>query len=100
MKTRIQNIYKNTQKKPDIILIKNSVEPFIDENFFYVTDLKTGVFEDSAAIIYPSGNIDLLVSELEAETAKKAKVNISVYKNEKDFFNILIVKLLRLKISE
>jgi Xaa-Pro dipeptidase len=93
LKTRIQNIYKNIEKKPDIILIKNSIEPFIDENFFYVTDLKTGVFEGAAAILYPSGYVDLLVSELEAETAKRTKANIIIFKDEKDFYKILIKKI-------
>ena len=93
MKTRIQNIYKNIEKKPDVILIKNSIEPFIDGNFFYVTDLKTGVFEGAAAILYPSGYVDLLVSELEAETAKRTKANIVVYKDEKDFYKILNKKI-------
>ena len=93
MKTRIKNIYKNIEKKPDVIIIKNSIEPFIDENFFYAADLKTGIFEGAAAILYPNGNVDLLVSELEAETAKKAKVNIIVYKDEKDFYKILKNKI-------
>lgn len=93
MKIRIKNIYKNTKKKPEIILIKNSNEPFIDENFFYVTDLKTGLFEGAAALLYPNGNVDLLVSELEAESAKKAKANISIYKDEKDFYKILKNKI-------
>ena len=78
MKKRIQNIFKNFVKDLDAIIIKNSVEPFIDENFFYVTDLKTGIFEGAAAILYPRGNIELLVSALEAETAKKCDFPINV----------------------
>lgn len=89
MRKRIKRIFDNTEKKPDVIIIKNSVEPFIDENFFYATDLKTGLFEGAAAFLYPDGNIDLLVSELEAETAKGAKADILIYKNEKDFFGTI-----------
>ncbi len=89
MKKRIKNIYNNLDKKPDIIIIENSTEPFIDDNFFYVTGLETGLFEESIAILYPDGDIDIIISELEAETAKKADVNVKVYKNEKDFIDIL-----------
>jgi Xaa-Pro dipeptidase len=39
--------------------------------------------------LFPNGNIDIIVSELEEETAKKADVNVKVYKNEEDFINIL-----------
>lgn len=89
MKNRVKNIYKNLEKKPDVILIKNSTEPYIDYNFFYVTGLEKGLFEGSAAFLFPDGSIDLIVSELESETAKKADVNIKVYKNEVDFENFL-----------
>ncbi len=93
MKKRIQNIFKNFEKDLDFVIIKNSVEPFIDENFFYVTDLKTGIFEGASAILYPSGNVELLVSALEAETAKKCGSQINVYKDEKDFYKILKTKI-------
>ena len=77
------------EKKPDAIYIKNSEEPHIDDNFFYVTGLHQGLFEGSAAILYPDGNIDLVVPQLEFESAKKANVNINVYKSEEEFYDIL-----------
>ena len=86
---RVKNIFNNLEKKPDLILIKNSAETYIDDNFFYVTGLEKGLFEGSVAILFPTGNIDTVVSELEEETAKKADVNVKVYKNEEDFINIL-----------
>lgn len=89
MNKRVQNIFKNLEKKPDVIIIKNSTEPYIDDNFFYVTGLEKGLFEGSAAVLFSDGNIDLIVPELELETAKKADVNIKVYKNENDFQNVL-----------
>ena len=89
MEKRIKNIFNNLKKKPDIILIKNSSEPFIDDNFFYVTGLDKGLFEGSIAVLFPDGNIDVIVSELESEIAKKADVNIIVYKSEKEFSNLL-----------
>lgn len=89
MEKRIKNIFDNIEKKPDAILIKNSDEPYIDDNFFYVAGLVNGLFESSAAVLFQDGSIDLVVSELESEIAKKAKANIRVYKSEKDFDNIL-----------
>ena len=89
MDKRVQNIFNNLEKKPDVIIIKNSTESYIDDNFFYVTGLEKGLFEGSAAVLSSDGNIDLIVPELELETAKKADVNIKVYKNENDFQNVL-----------
>lgn len=89
MENRVQNIFNNTKEQLDCILIKNSDEPFIDDNFFYVTGLDKGLFEDSIAILYPDGNIKLIVSELELEIAKKAKAEIKFYKNKKEYNEIL-----------
>ena len=85
MKKRIKNIFNNVEKKLDAILIKNSTHPFIDENFFYVTGLVKGIFEDSLAVLYPDGAIDLVVSELEAESASKLNVPLHIYKDKEDF---------------
>lgn len=89
MKKRIQRIFSNTEKLVDAILIKNSTEPFIDQNFFYVTGLQKGLFEGSSAIIFPDGKIDLIVSELEEESARKADANIKVYKKTDDYYNLV-----------
>ena len=89
MEKRVRNIFNNLTKKPDVIIIKNSVEPFIDDNFFYVTGLKQGIFEGSIAVLYPDGHIDLVVSELESETAKKADVTLIVYKKQEEYNRIL-----------
>ncbi len=90
VKKRVKNIFNNLSKKPDIIVIKNSIEPFIDNNFFYVTGLEKGIFEGAVAILHSDGNLDLLVSELEEESAKKSDVNLHVYKNKNDFEEYLI----------
>ena len=85
MHEMIKNIFKNTEKSVDAILIKNGSEPFIDSNFFYVTGLNKGLFEGSAAVIFPDGNIDLIVSELESESAKKTNANIVVYNDAQGY---------------
>ena len=85
MEQRVKNIFNTLEKELDAILIKNSAEPYIDDNFFYVTSLEKGIFERSIAILYPDGNVDLIVSELEAGCARKANVNLNVYKGKEDF---------------
>ena len=82
---RIKNIFSNLKRKPDAIIIKNSSEPYIDDNFFYVTGLDKGLFEGSVATLYPNGKIDLIISELEAESAKKSNANLNIYKNVEEF---------------
>lgn len=89
MDNRVQNIFNNTKEQPNCILLKNSDEPFIDNNFFYVTGLDKGLFESSIAILYPDNHIKLIVSELEFEIAKKAKAEIKFYKNKKEYNEIL-----------
>jgi len=51
--------------------------------------LEKGLFESSIAILYPDGSLEIIVSELEEELAKKAKANVHVYKGREDFQNIL-----------
>ena len=85
MEDRVKKIFSNCDQKPDAILIKNSSEPYIDTNFFYTTGLTKGLFEGSAAVLFPDGRIDLIVPELEAELAKKANAEVKVFRNEKSF---------------
>ena len=89
MKKRVKKIFENFKEKPDIILIKNSSEPFIDHNFFYVTGLEKGLFEGSAAVLFPDGNVDLIVSKLEEESAGKADADVKVYKKNEEFYELL-----------
>lgn len=85
MKKRIKKIFKNLKEKLDVVIIKNNVENYIDSNFFYVTGLEKGLFEGCAAVLYSDGNLELIVSRLESETAKKAYKNIKIYENNKEF---------------
>jgi len=89
LKNRIKKIFRLTEKKIDTIIIKNSVFPYIDKNFFYTTGLENGIFEEATAILYTDGKIDLIISELEAETAKKADADITIYKSIEERNNIL-----------
>ncbi len=82
---RIKNIFNNLKREPDAIIIKNSSEPYIDDNFFYVTGLDKGLFEGSVAALHPTGKVDIIISELEAESAKKSNANLNIYKNGEEF---------------
>jgi len=86
---RVKKIFSSLDKSVDAIFIKNQSESFIDPNFFYATEMIKGLFEGCAAVLHPSGKIDLLVSKLEEGLAKKTKHNVFVYNNIKEFNNIL-----------
>jgi len=84
--------------KPEAIFLKNGSEPFIDNTFFYITNLDKGLFEGAAAILYPTGNVDLIVSELESESAKTAEeCNILVYKKLDEYKKLLETSLKTVK---
>jgi Xaa-Pro dipeptidase len=86
---RVRNIFHNSGQVVDCIIIKNATVPYVDDNFFYVTNLDQGLFEGSCAVLYPDGTIDLLVSELEAESARKASARLTVYKTKEEFSTTL-----------
>jgi Xaa-Pro dipeptidase len=85
VRQRIQSIFSLCKKPVDLILLKNASTPFVDDNFFYVTGLEQGLFEGCAAILHPSGDLDLLVSELEVESARPSAANIVMYKTKDEF---------------
>jgi len=89
IKNRVRNIFNKLKKPTDIIIIKNSDYPYIDNNFFYFTGIKNGLFEGSILILYPDGNMDIVMSTLEVESAKKSIANLLVYKNRKEYNEIM-----------
>jgi hypothetical protein len=40
---RVKNVFANSDKPVDCILLKNASAPFVDDNFFYVTNLEGAV---------------------------------------------------------
>jgi len=71
MKQRIQKIFEHTDSNITKLLIKNGSQP--DSNFFYLTGLTTGLHEGSIAIANRDGQLFIISSILEAETAQEAK---------------------------
>lgn len=88
-KSRVQNIFSHCNPEPDVILLKNSSDPFIDKTFYYVTNLSHGLFEGCAVLLFPDGNIHLLVSNLECDLAREASSNISIFTTSHEFFEQL-----------
>ena len=82
---RIKKIFSKVKEKPDAIIIKNTGENFSDSNFFYATGLEKGLFEGCAVVLFSNGCINLVVSQLEYETAKKTKSDIKVFENHEEF---------------
>ena len=89
LEKRVKKVFSNLQRKVDIIVVKNSSEPYLDHNFFYVTGLEMGFFEGCAAVLFSDGRVDLVVSELESENVDGFKGDVFVYKKEKEFEEIL-----------
>jgi Xaa-Pro dipeptidase len=47
------------------------------------------MFEGSCAVLHPNGALDILVSELEAESARKSTAHLTIYKTKKEFSELL-----------
>ncbi|HXW67431.1 MAG TPA: aminopeptidase P family protein [Thermoplasmata archaeon] len=72
MKPRVQKIFSHLDPAPDAIVLANATEPHLDQTFFYVFDVPSGLFEASAAIAYPDGELAIVTAPLEADTAFEA----------------------------
>jgi Xaa-Pro aminopeptidase len=72
MKHRVAKIFALLDPKPDALVIANAVDPHLDQSFFYLFEVPAGLFEGSVAIAHPDGELDVLSSPLEAETAFEA----------------------------
>ena len=70
MKSRVEKVYRLLDPAPDALVIANSVDPHLDQTFFYLFGVPSGLFEGSVAIAHPDGEIYLLTSPLEAESAQ------------------------------
>src|SRR5688500_16956855 len=76
---RAKNIFEsfdrngNKESKPDVIVLRNGVEPHIDLSFFYVTGIPSGIFEGGMCVLHRGGQVDVFSSVLEEESARAAK---------------------------
>jgi Xaa-Pro dipeptidase len=81
VKARIRSIFKHVADGVDQIVILNSVEPHIDNAFFYATGLLDGLFEGCSAHLYPNGSCEVVTSALEEEAARKGGLDLHVFRN-------------------
>lgn len=84
-----QNIEKQNEKAPDVIVIANATEPMLDMTFFYVTRLQVGRYEGSIAFLFPDGKLSVVTSLLEAESASKGDFELHVFKTQDEFVQIV-----------
>ncbi len=97
MKARVEKVFRHLDPKPDALLIANAVDPHLDQTFFYLFAVPCGLFEGSVAIAHADGEVDILSSPLEAESAEQAAkgdphVKIHVV-NRGDDTELLVQKL-------
>ena len=74
MRERIKKIFENLEEGVDVILISTGMSG--DKTFFYITGVTEGLFENSIAIAYPSGDYEIICPKLEEGIA-----NASVFQD-------------------
>jgi len=72
MKERVRKIFDRLDASVDALLIANAVEPHLDQSFFYLFDVPSGLFEGSVAVAHRDGKLDILTPPLEAQSAEEA----------------------------
>jgi Xaa-Pro dipeptidase len=88
---RTKRIFEHAPEVDAIVLL-NAIDPQVDMSFFYVTGLTSGLFERCAAIVHPHG-VEIVVSSLEEESARKGGCEVSVFADKKERDSILREKL-------
>ena len=97
MKDRVRKVFDRLDGSADALVLANSVDPHLDQSFFYLFDVPSGLFEGSVAVARRDGTMDLLVSPLEAQTAEEAAKHdpsVTVHRVERDAADPEIAKLL------
>ncbi len=96
MKERVVRIFDRMDPKPDLVLLANSTDPHVDQTFYYLFGVPSGLFEGSVAIAHPDGELDILSSPLEAESAEQAAKNdphVQVHVVNREDTDALVPKL-------
>jgi Xaa-Pro dipeptidase len=86
LKERIGKIFNQSSEKqnPEAVFIFNSER--VDKNFYYLTGLSGGVFENCGVLCESSGKMYIFTSTLEEEAVRAAErdAEVVVYKKEKE----------------
>jgi Xaa-Pro dipeptidase len=88
-RARVKGIFKGLDEDVDAIYIRNSTEPIVDATFFYVTGIRSGLFESSTAIMFPDGHMDVTVPPLELTSAQGYGLKLTVVERRADITGTL-----------
>jgi len=97
MKARIEKILARLESPVDALVLANATDPHLDQSFFYVFDVPSGLFEGSVAIAHADGSLDVLSSPLELESAQaaaKADPHVTVHSVTREGTDATVKKLL------
>jgi len=72
MKERVRKVFASLDPSVDALVVANATDPHLDQSFFYLFDVPSGLFEGSVAIARRSGELELFTSPLEAQSAEEA----------------------------
>ena len=72
MKARVLRVFEQLDPKTDALVVANAIDPHLDQGFFYLFDVPSGLFEGSIAVAHRDGRLDVLSSLLEEESAQQA----------------------------
>lgn len=92
MATKERRFFGPLKGRVDAVVLMNATEPNLDRSFFYATGITSGLFEDCVAIVWPRG-VEVLSSNLEELSARKAGLKVSVFKRKADLEALLKKKL-------
>lgn len=101
MRDRIRRIFSSCMDL-DCAVFLNGVEPHLDMAFFYATGLANGLFEGGGAVIHPGGDLDLVASRLEEQSARKCRARLHLYRKAAEaegLFSAILTKKKRIGIN-
>lgn len=84
MSDRAKRVFDALDVDVDVLLVKNNGESCVDDTFFYLTEVQQGLFEGCSLLVFPDGSIDVLVSSLEAESAKDIQAHVHVFSSPEE----------------
>ncbi|MGA7923863.1 MAG: Xaa-Pro peptidase family protein, partial [Thermoplasmata archaeon] len=70
-----RKVFEKLSPAPDRVVLANATEPHLDQSFFYLFDVASGLFEGAVAIAGPEGDLHVLSPALEAESARQSAKN-------------------------
>jgi Xaa-Pro dipeptidase len=72
MKERVRKVFAGLDPSVEALVVANAVDPHLDQSFFYLFDVPSGLFEGSLAVAHRDGELDILTTPLEAQSAEEA----------------------------